>query len=98
MHGVDAHASGHLVEDEQVSIVVFSIEAPEAVMAALDQAGVNYSVADISKLSDDHATALINVEYARRHVQVYVTHKREIKVARQMMSEPVSLYREPESA
>lgn len=99
VHGVDAHASAHLVEEEQVAVVVFSLDAPEAVMAALDKAGVNYAINDISKLIDDYATALINVEYVGHQVQIYVTHKREPKVARQvMMDEPVSLYREPEAA
>ena len=97
-HGIEAHASGHMVDDGVV-VVVFSLDAPEVVIAALDKAGVNYSIADISKLIDDRASALINVEYVGHQVQIYVTHKREPKVARQvMMSEPVSLYREPEAA
>jgi hypothetical protein len=101
VHGIEAHASGHLV-DEGVTVVVFSLDAPEAVLDALMDAEVTHQVLDISTIPMEHAQALIECIHHGQRVQIYVTHKRPAMSVRQIDAapacEPVSLYREPEAA
>ncbi len=101
VRGIEAHASSHLV-DEGVTVVVFSLDAPEAVIDALIKSGIDHQIMDISKIPMEHAQALIDCRYVGQRVQIYVTHKRPAMSVRQIDAapacEPVSLYREPEAA
>lgn len=101
VQGIEAHANGHLV-DEGVTVVVFSLDAPEAVIDALIKAGITHVVEDITTIPMEHAQALIECIHHQQRVQIYVTHKRPAMSVRQIdaapLCEPVSLYREPEAA